>query len=144
MYIGGMNDFELCLNLELRKANRVLSQLYDSYLQDLGLKTSQFSILRAVRYLKKTTNSELQEVLVLDQTSLSRALKPLIRDGLIDANPGADRRQKELSLTAKGKALYREAEEHWNKAQEYVSQVLGEESKQRLLAMSQSVVALKG
>ena len=139
-----MNNFEPCLNLELRKANRVLSQLYDSYLQDFGLKTSQFSILRAIRYLRKTTNSELQEVLILDQTSLSRALKPLIRDGLVEANPGIDRRQKELSLTAKGKALYKEAEVHWNKAQEYVSKVMGEESKQRLLAMSESVVALKG
>ena len=138
-----MNDFELCLNLELRKANRVLSQLYDGYLQSCGLKTSQFSILRAVRYLKKTTNSELQDVLVLDQTSLSRALKPLLRDELIVANPGADRRQKELSLTAKGKALYKEAEESWNKAQEYVSKTLGDDSKQNLLAMSQSVVALK-
>lgn len=138
-----MNNFEQCLNLELRKANRVLSQLYDGYLQACGLKTSQFSILRAVRFLKKTTNSELQEVLVLDQTSLSRALKPLMRDGIIEAKPGMDRRQKELSLTAKGKALYKEAEVHWNKAQEFVSKSLGEESKQRLLAMSQSVVALK-
>ena len=139
-----MNKFEQCLNLELRKANRVLSQLYDSYLQECGLKTSQFSILRAVRFLKKTTNSELQEVLVLDQTSLSRALKPLIRDELIEANPGTDRRQKELCLTDKGKELYKEAEEHWNMAQEYVSQTLGKESKQLLLSISQSVVALKG
>ena len=143
MYIGGMSEFEQCLNLELRKANRVLSQLYDSYLQACGLKTSQFSILRAIRFLKKTTNSELQEVLVLDQTSLSRALKPLMRDGLIEANPGTDRRQKELSLTTKGQALYKEAKAHWNKAQEYVSKTLGDESKERLLAMSQSVVSLK-
>lgn len=143
MYIDGMSEFEQCLNLELRKANRVLSQLYDSYLQACGLKTSQFSILRAIRFLKKTTNSELQEVLVLDQTSLSRALKPLMRDGLIEANPGTDRRQKELSLTAKGQALYKEAKAHWNKAQEYVSKTLGDESKERLLAMSQSVVSLE-
>lgn len=138
-----MNDFEQCLNLELRKANRVLSQLYDGYLQACGLKTSQFSILRAIRYLKKTTNSELQEVLVLDQTSLSRALKPLMRDGFIEANPGIDRRQKELSLTAKGLALYKEAKGHWDKAQKSVSNKLGEESKNRLLEVSHSVVSLK-
>lgn len=139
-----MKDFEYCLNLELRKANRVLSQLYDGHLQQCGLKTSQFSILRAIRFLNnKTTNSELQEVLVLDQTSLSRALKPLMRDGLIEANPGTDRRQKVLSLTAKGLDLYREAKGHWEEAQKSVSNKLGKESKKRLLEMSHSVVSLK-
>lgn len=138
-----MIEFEQCLNLELRKANRVLTQLYDGYMQKCGLKTSQFSILRAIRYLKTTTNSELQEVLVLDQTSLSRALKPLIRDGLVEANPGQDKRQKELSLTTKGIDLFREAKAHWKEAQQYVSDKLGDTSKENLLAISHSVVSLK-
>ncbi|WP_250659255.1 MarR family winged helix-turn-helix transcriptional regulator [Alkalimarinus coralli] len=138
-----MIDVENCINLELRKANRVLSQLYDGYLQECGLKTSQFSILRAVRFLKQTTNSELQEVLILDQTTLSRALKPLLREGLIQACPGVDKRQKMLSLTNKGRAIYKEALLQWEKAQAYVSKNLGEELKENLLKVSRSVVELK-
>lgn len=141
--LGGMKDFEPCLNLELRKANRVLSQIYDGYLHECGLKTSQFSILRAMHYLKKTTNSQLQEVLILDQTTLSRALKPLMRDGLIEAREGIDRRQKELSLTKQGLALYRRAQALWDQAQSMVSQRLGESGKHDLLAISQLVVDLK-
>ena len=127
--VQDMDNFEHCLNLELRKANRVLTQIYDSYLSPVGLKTSQFSILRAVRYLKQTTNKELQEVLVLDQTSLSRALKPLIRDGYVDVQAGSDRRQKQLQLSATGKALFKEAEACWAQAQKHVSSRLGKDAK---------------
>lgn len=120
-----MKKFDPCINLELRKANRVISQRYDSYLQQCGLKTSQFSILKAIFHLKLTTNSQLQEILVLDQTTLSRALKPLISDGLIESRVGKDKRNKELLLTSKGSALYQEATLQWEKAQSVVKKELG-------------------
>ncbi len=138
-----MEQFEHCLNLELRKANRVLTQIYDSFLSPVGLKTSQFSILRAIRYLKQTTNRDLQDVLVLDQTSLSRALKPLIRDGYVDVREGIDRRQKQLQLSASGKALFKEAEGLWMQAQKTVSSKLGQDAKNALLDVSEAVVKLK-
>ena len=138
-----MNNYDRCLNLELRKANRVLSQIYDSYMAKCGLKTSQFSILRAVSLLKKTTNRQLQDILVLDQTTLSRGLKPLIRDGYIDVREGSDRRQKELLLSQTGKALFSEAERLWEEAQHYVELNLGEETKKQLLTLSKAVVSLK-
>lgn len=139
-----MKNFEHCLNLELRKANRVLSQIYDSYLSPIGLKTSQYSILRAIRYLKQTTNRELQDVLVLDQTSLSRALKPLVRDEYVAVSAGTDRRQKQLQLSDSGRQLFSEAESLWEQAQAYVSARLGQEGKAALLEVSDAVVGLKG
>ena len=143
MYIVSMKKFEHCINLELRKANRVISQLYDSYLHQCGLKTSQFSILRAIHYLKLTTNSQLQDILILDQTTLSRALKPLTRDGLIESRAGEDRRSKELLLTPRGKELYYEAKELWEKAQHAVKKELGSVGLNNLFEVSQSVIALK-
>jgi len=138
-----MNKIERCLNLELRKANRVLSQIYDSYLAKCGLKTSQFSILRAISYLQTTTNRQLQDVLVIDQTTLSRGLKPLIRDGYITVREGLDRRQKELLLSEAGKALFNEAASLWEAAQRRVEADLGEETKAQLLALSKAIVKLK-
>jgi MarR family transcriptional regulator for hemolysin len=138
-----MNKLDRCLNLELRKANRVLSQIYDSYMVKCGLKTSQFSILRAVSFLKNTTNRQLQDVLVLDQTTLSRGLKPLIRDGYIDVKEGADRRQKELLLTKEGRVLFSDAEALWLEAQNYVELRLGDDTKKKLLSLSKSIVKLK-
>jgi DNA-binding MarR family transcriptional regulator len=138
-----MDRLDRCLNLELRKANRVLSQIYDSYMARCGLKTSQYSILRAISFLKKTTNRQLQDVLILDQTTLTRGLKPLIRDGYISVKEGSDRRQKELFLSKEGEVLYNEAEQLWLEAQSSVEKNLGEDTKKQLLSLSKSIVGLK-
>lgn len=144
MYILGMKNLNLCLNLEIRKANRVLSQLYDAYLQPFGLKTSQFSILRAILFLNnETTNSELKSLLVLDQTSLSRALRPLIRDQIITVKTASDRRQKVLSLSADGMRLFEQAEQQWEIAQQRVSDQLGGDVKKNLLNTTRAIISLK-
>ncbi|ARU58923.1 MarR family transcriptional regulator [Oleiphilus messinensis] len=134
---------EPCLNLELRKANRVMSQIYDHYLASCGIKTSQYSILRAIYLLRETTNSQLQDILILDQTTLSRGVKPLIRDGFIEVRPGVDRRQKLLALTESGRALFKAAEVCWNDAQKFVSKRLGHDIKNELLKLTHAVVELK-
>jgi len=140
-----MKPFEPCLNLQLRKANRVMSQIYDAYLASVGIKTSQFSILRAIDYFHMTTNRQLQEALILDQTSLTRALKPLVRDGYIVVSINAeDRRQKQLVLSTKGSALLAAALDEWNKAQAHVSERLGDLNTQAILDISEAVVRLKG
>lgn len=140
-----MKPFEPCLNLQLRKANRVMSQIYDAHLAPVGIKTSQFSILRAIDYFHMTTNRQLQEALILDQTSLTRALKPLIRDGYIVVSIDAeDRRQKQLVLSTKGNALLAAALDEWNKAQAHVSERLGDLNTQAILDISEAVVRLKG
>ena len=140
-----MKPFEPCLNLQLRKANRVMSQIYDAYLAPVGIKTSQFSILRAIDYFHMTTNRQLQEALILDQTSLTRALKPLVRDGYIVVSINAeDRRQKQLVLSTKGSALLAAALDEWNKAQAHVSERLGDLNTQAILDISEAVVRLKG
>jgi len=136
-------DFEPCLSLNLRKANRVMSQIYDHYLAACHLKGSQFSILRATHLLKKTTNKELQEVLVLDQTTLSRNLKPLIRDGFIVTQEGEDRRVKELSLTNSGHVLFKQAEQQWALAQDDVKNKLGTKNSELLHSLTEIIVNLK-
>lgn len=121
----------------------MLTQLYDGHLNRCGLKTSQFSVLRAIHYLRKTTNSELQEVLVLDQTSLSRAIKPLLRDGFVHVQLGVDKRQKVLFLSPSGLALYQEAKALWKVAQNEAKERLGAEVREKLLEVCEAVVALR-
>jgi DNA-binding MarR family transcriptional regulator len=136
-------NIESCLNLELRKANRVLTNFYDSHLASCGIKTSQFSVLRAVFILKRTSNKQLQEVLILDQTSLTRALKPLIRDGFIDVFPGTDRRKKHLVLSKQGHALYKRAKPQWEEVQQKTSKSLGQQMIKNILIVSNAIIAMK-
>jgi DNA-binding MarR family transcriptional regulator len=132
-----------CINLSYRKASRVISQIYDRELSEVGLKCSQFSILRAVHHRKQTTNAELQELLVLEQTTLTRGLKPLVRDGYIKSAPGLDKREKLLSLTPEGKKLYRRASQKWQRAQDGVIAKLGRRTSKQMLEMNQALMALR-
>jgi DNA-binding MarR family transcriptional regulator len=131
------------MNLSYRKASRVISQIYDRELAGVGLKCGQFSILRAVRELRQTTNAELQELLVLEQTTLTRGLKPLIRDGYIKSEPGLDKREKLLSLTLAGKGLYDKADKKWQQAQDAVIRKLGRKTAEQMMEMNRVLVALR-
>jgi DNA-binding MarR family transcriptional regulator len=144
-----MNDAKImdgqlpCVNLSYRKASRVISQIYDRELAEVGLKCTQFSILRAVREMQQTTNAQLQELLVLEQTTLTRGLKPLIRDGFIKMQPGMDKREKLLSLTREGRQLYRKADRKWQQAQDTVIGKLGCKIVKQMLEMNKALIALR-
>jgi DNA-binding MarR family transcriptional regulator len=134
-------ETEYCYNLAMRKATRLINQLYQERFTTLGLKVGQFSIIRAVHHLKETTNSQLQGVLVLDQTTLSRNLKPLVRDGILQLRADAnDQRVKKVSLSAEGQALYQQALPLWQAAQAEFKAKLGEQKAKQLLSLSDSVI----
>jgi len=125
----------------MRKSSRLITQFYEDRLSAVGLKSGQFSILRAVSYLKQTSNKELQRVLVLEQTTLSRNLKPLFRDGYLKLSADSnDARIKLISLTTTGKALYDMAEPIWQKAQNDLEEKLGSEELKNILALADSFV----
>ena len=134
-------EIEYCYNLAMRKSTRLITHFYEERLATVGLKVGQFSILRAVNYRKKTTNKELQSILVLDQTTLSRAIKPLIRDGLLSITADeSDLRSKIISLSPKGKIAYQEALPLWKDAQQSLKDKLGNKQINQILNLSDTFV----
>lgn len=130
-----------CFNLAMRKSNRLITQFYEEKLSQVGLKSGQYSILRAVNYEKVTSNKELRNILVIDQTTLSRNLKPLFRDGYLEQFPDPDdSRIKNISLTPKGKAMYEKSHPIWMKAQAELEKKLGKVESQQILSLSTSIV----
>lgn len=134
---------ETCLNFHTRRANRVLNRIYDGHLQACGLKSGQFTLLRVIERMKQTTNREIQDVMLIDQTTLTRTLKPLIRDGYIEVNPGEDLRVKLLSLSPQGKKLFLQATKYWQNAQDEVKRRLGAQYTKQLLAITNAVADLR-
>ncbi len=137
------DQFEECLCFRLRQANRVMTQIYDRHLMPCDIKVTQFSILRIVDLVNETTNKGLQDILVIDQSTLSRNLKPLLRDGYIQTKPGEDRREKLLSLTETGKNLLIDASDYWSSAQIEMREKLGSIVTGQLFDLSKNIVALK-
>ena len=134
-------DTNLCFNLAMRKSSRLITHFYEERLSAVGLKSGQFSILRAVHLLKETSNKQLQSVLVLDQTTLSRNLKPLIRDGYLKlCEDDEDRRIKNISLTPSGQTLYKKTLPIWQKAQKDLLEKIGNSEAEKILSLSNSFI----
>jgi len=107
-----------CACTTLRKASRAVGRLYERHLAQAGLSATQFAILRALERRGATNLRPLADELVMDRTSLYRAIAPLERDGLVATEAdGSDARARRASLTEAGRARIAEALPHWRAAQ---------------------------
>ena len=106
-----------CLCNALRQTSRAVSRLYDEELREIGLPTTQFSLLRGVGRLGEVRQRDLGKAISLDETTLTRNLRPLIDSGWVEASPGDDRREKLIRLTKEGESILRKARPAWERAQ---------------------------
>ena len=114
-----------CACFDLRRATRAVSRMYDDFLRDAGLNITQFSLLRLICAENDLSISTLGRYMVMDRTSITRALVPLERDGLIQSRPGADKRIRIVSVTNKGRNLVEDAEPKWRAAQAALLETIG-------------------
>ena len=82
--------------------SRAVTQLYDDILRPSGLRVTQFSILGAIARLGAANLRQLEYMLAIDQTTLTRSLNLLERDRVIERVPHPDGRIKAMTLTSKG------------------------------------------
>src|SRR5262245_14189511 len=93
-----------CLCNALRQAARAVSRLYDEELRGVGLRTTQYSLLRVLARAGQVRQGDLSERASLDETTLTRNLRPLVDAGWIAVRSGADRREKLVTITKGGTA----------------------------------------
>ncbi|MBN9054822.1 winged helix-turn-helix transcriptional regulator [Shinella sp. PSBB067] len=103
-----------CLCLHAQRAARALARRFDDALRPLGLTNGQFSLLMALNRPEPPPMGPVAAVLAMDRTTLTAALKPLERRGLVtvEADP-RDRRGRLLRLTQDGRRLLTEAFPVW-------------------------------
>ncbi|MFQ5883441.1 MAG: MarR family winged helix-turn-helix transcriptional regulator [Candidatus Methylomirabilales bacterium] len=135
-------EVPVCACFNLRKAARAITQLYDEGLRPSGLRATQLSILAVTRKLGPVTVTRLAEETVTDRTTLTRNLKLLEEQGLIRIAPGQDRREREVTLTERGRKALVDAFPLWKRVQDRVAKSLGPERLRRLLADLAATVAL--
>ena len=118
-------DATPCNCLALRQAARHISQLYDQHLAEVGLRTTQYSILSKLGRLGAMPISKLAVTMVMERTALSRAIGPLERDGLVKVGAGPDGRTRSVKLTPTGQARLKAAAAHWRRAQKDFEMAVG-------------------
>jgi DNA-binding MarR family transcriptional regulator len=130
-----------CLCLNVRKMARALTHSYETFLQPGGLRITQFSLLVAIALAQNVPLTRLAEVLAMDRTTLARNLKPLEREHLITIEASQeDRRVRLITLTPDGYRLLNEALPRWRQAQTRMTELLGQQQSQTLLADCQVVM----
>lgn len=115
-----------CSCLLLKRAARLVTQLYDEHLRPVGLRVGQFSLLATLRHADGLAMGELAERMSMDRTTLTRSLKPMVDAGWIEAVPDpGDRRRTRLGLTPAGRAALRAAVPRWRDAQHALRERVG-------------------
>lgn len=131
-----------CMGWHIRRASRILTQMYDTALRPTGLVVNQFTLLVAIQLCEPLSITQLAEALFADQTTTTRNVKLLEKQGFVAIAPGEDRRVKLVSLTAKGNAVLTEALPLWEQVQADLSQRFGDEKWQTLLSLLSEVTTL--
>jgi DNA-binding MarR family transcriptional regulator len=141
MPAGAPPSFQDCNCLAIRQAARHVTQFYDQLFAPVGLRATQYAILSRLKRGGPMTINGLAAVLVMDRTTLGRNILPLQRDGLIEVvSSPADRRRRELRLTAKGTEKQRQGSECWAVAQERFDEVFGSDRAAALRGLLREVV----
>ncbi|HEX8813462.1 MAG TPA: MarR family winged helix-turn-helix transcriptional regulator [Terracidiphilus sp.] len=132
---------DCCLCLHVQRAARSLARRFDEALRPFNLTNGQFSLLMSLNRPEPPSMAPVASLLAMDRTTLTAALKPLERRGLIKISPDpADRRSRILILTAKGKKLLASAMPTWQSTHNEIEKLLPgsnpEDLRQNLRALS--------
>lgn len=117
---------DTCLCLHVQRAARALARRFDEALKPFGLTNGQFSLLMSLNRPEPPQMGAVASLLAMDRTTLTAALKPLEREGLvrIEVDP-KDRRGRRLVLTEQGERRLAEAVPVWRREHEALDAVLG-------------------
>lgn len=102
-----------CLCLHSQRAARALARRFDRAFRPLGLTNGQFSLLMALNRPEPPTMGSVADMLAMDRTTMTAALKPLERRGLVEVAPGKDKRSRRPVLTDAGRSLLGQAVDVW-------------------------------
>ena len=138
----------VCTHTSLRRAARRLGQLYDEAIAPTGLTSSQALLLAQIDALSAfhgeagPTLGVLADRLAIRISALTHALRPLVRDGLVEVRQDDhDRRAKRSAMTSLGKARHKQMLGLWMDANSRVEAALGVASTEELRSLADRIAS---
>jgi DNA-binding MarR family transcriptional regulator len=114
---------DCCLCLHVQRAARALARRFDEVLRPFGLTNGQFSLLMSLNRPEPPSMGPVASLLAMDRTTLTAALKPLERRGLVKVlKDPSDRRSRILKLTTDGQDLLAGAVPAWERTHYEIEQ----------------------
>jgi DNA-binding MarR family transcriptional regulator len=109
----------------VQRAARALARRFDEGFRPFDLTNQQFSLIMSLNRPEPPPMGPVAELLAIDRTTLTAALKPLERRGLVKVIPHPrDGRSRVLKLTAKGRQLLESAMPVWERIHRELEELL--------------------
>ncbi|WP_303851504.1 MarR family winged helix-turn-helix transcriptional regulator [Seleniivibrio woodruffii] len=135
-------ESSVCNCVNIRRAAQSVTEIYDRYLSESGLKIGQFSMLNHINAMSPVNVSRLAEKMRLDRTTLVRGLKALENEGyIIDASEKGTR-SRSLALTPTGEKALEKAVPLWEQAQKYLEDNLGTDTLKEFTSLLSEIESL--
>ncbi|VAX23770.1 hypothetical protein MNBD_NITROSPINAE01-922 [hydrothermal vent metagenome] len=128
-----------CIAVRLRLLNRVITAVYDDAMRPFGLKTSQANILTMISKMGQATPTDVCQRLHMDMSTVSRNVERMRKKGWLDMAHLEDGRSYQITVSAKGALLLKEAYPAWRAAQSKASKILGEDGVQVVSRIANSM-----
>jgi DNA-binding MarR family transcriptional regulator len=116
-FLPDLTGTSACAAYQFRRTSRAVARLYDAAISPSGLRSTQFAILTAIAKLQPIAMSHVGEILVIEPPTMTRSLRLLQKDKLIEIAPRGVRRQRLLTLTLKAEKALAVAVPLWREAQ---------------------------
>jgi len=116
---------EQCLATRLRQLSRVVTNRYDAALREFGITSNQASMLAVIAVLGNPTPRDLEAILLMDASSISRNVRLLLKNEWTALLPGEDKRTHRLVIAPKGVELMLRVYPAWKQSQAWAKELLG-------------------
>lgn len=118
---------DTCLCLHVQRAARALARRFDVAMKPIGLNNGQFSLMMSLNRPVPATMKSVCDLLAMDRTTLTAALKVLERRGLVKTETDPkDRRGRLLMLTEAGMAMLSAALPIWTRVHAQIDSEMGD------------------
>jgi len=136
-----LQAIEACAGWNSRLASRRITQFLEKRMMASGLTIAQFGLMAQIAAASEDTLGGLAERLGFDQSSLSRNLHALERDGLVEiAIVERDHCNREVAPTENGARRLEAAMPVWRSAHAALEEVLDPKLARRLAVASQALI----
>ena len=94
-----------------------MTRAYDDALRPVGLRVTQFSVLAQLESNGRARVRDLSAALFLEETTLTRSLATLEKNGWVESVIGEDQRERHVAITAAGRKVLHRAVPGWKGVQ---------------------------
>ena len=131
-----------CVGARMRRVSRAVTAAYNEAFREAGIRSTQWPILAALRVAGSMSLGDLADAIGADPSTISRNIRPLVRDGLVDLTTDDDARKRHARLTPSGIETYTLAYQSWKRVQDEALRLLGDDwpgMREKLVALEESI-----